>query len=159
MLCKTLVFLTHLLHSPRTKLSFSCLLHWSTCIEASYILLYTKQTNQPKTVRISNNQVVQLIIFVIFMISINSWYNNGYFHLFEFDYLKSAPVVLENFGYMDPRSLLLINKLITCSLAAKNMNKVKGDVNYVFKTPSSVIMAKSETKAALSRYYYTCCPF
>ena len=51
---------------------------------------------------------------------------------------------------MDPRSLSLINKLI--SLAAKNMHKIKADVNYIFKTQLSVSMAKSEAKAGLSRY-------
>ena len=72
---------------------------------------------------------------------------------YGYENLKPAPVIIENFGYMDPRSLSLINKLI--SLAVKNMNKIKADVNYIFKTQLSVSMAKSEVKAGLSRYYYT----
>ena len=51
---------------------------------------------------------------------------------FGYDQLQSAPIILENFGYMDPRSLLLINKLIT--LAAKNMHKIRADVDFTFKT-------------------------
>ena len=54
---------------------------------------------------------------------------------------------------MDPRSLLLINKLIV--LAAKNMNKNKADVNYFFKTKLSFVLAKAEARAGLARYYYT----
>ena len=76
------------------------------------------------------------------------------FHQAKFNYgyehLKPAPIIFENFGYMDPRSLLLINKLIT--LAAKNMHKVRADVKYSFKTKLSLIMANAEAKAGLARY-------
>ena len=56
---------------------------------------------------------------------------------------------------MDPRSLLLLNKLIT--LAEKNMHKVRPDVDYDIKTKISTILAKSEAMARLARYYYTVC--
>ena len=64
---------------------------------------------------------------------------------FGYEKLKSEAIIFENFGYIDPRSLLLLNKLIT--LAAKNMNKNKADVNYFFKTKLSFVLAKSEAKA------------
>ena len=94
----------------------------------------------------------------------NGYYANRYYQekldyfqqaKFEFGYekLKAEPIIIENFGYIDPRSLLLLNKLI--QLAAKNMNKDTADVNYFFKTKLSYIMAKSDAKAGLSRYYYT----
>ena len=54
---------------------------------------------------------------------------------------------------MDPRSLLLLNKLIT--LAAKNMHKLRADVDYTIKTKISTILAKAEARAGLARYYYT----
>ena len=54
---------------------------------------------------------------------------------------------------MDPRSLLLINKLIT--LAAKNMHKIRADVDFTFKTQLSTILAKAEARAGLARYYYS----
>ena len=54
---------------------------------------------------------------------------------------------------MDPRSLLILNKLIT--LAAKNMHKLRSDVDYIIKTKISTILAKSEARAGLARYYYT----
>ena len=72
---------------------------------------------------------------------------------FGYEKLKPEPIIFENFGYIDPRSLLLINKLI--KLAAKNMNKNIADVNYFFKTKLSFCIAKSEAKAGLARYYYT----
>ena len=53
---------------------------------------------------------------------------------------------------MHPRSLLLLNKLIT--LAAKNMHKPRADVDYEIKTKISTILAKSEARAGLARYYY-----
>ena len=56
-------------------------------------------------------------------------------------------------GLVDPRSSLLINKLIT--LAAKNMNKLRSDVNYIFKTKISDIIAKVDAKAGLAIYCYT----
>ena len=71
---------------------------------------------------------------------------------FGYETLKSAPIILENFGYMDPRSLLLLNKLIT--LAAKNMHKTRSDVDYDIKAKISTILAKSEARAGLARYYY-----
>ena len=94
----------------------------------------------------------------------NGYYANTYYQhkiqyfqkaKFNFGYeqLKSAPIIFENFGFIDPRSLLLINKLI--SLAAKNMNKVKSDIDYIFKTKLSNILAKAEAKAGLARYYYS----
>ena len=66
---------------------------------------------------------------------------------FNFGYqnLKSEPIILENFGFMDPPSLLLLNKLIT--LAAKNMYTLRADVDYEIKTKISTILAKSETRA------------
>ena len=66
--------------------------------------------------------------------------------------MKSAPIILENFGDMDPRSLLWLNKLIT--LAAKNIHKVRADVDYEIKSKISTILAKSEARAGLARYYY-----
>ena len=45
---------------------------------------------------------------------------------FGYEMLQPAPIIIENFGYMDPRSLLLLNKLVT--LAAKNMHKLRNDV-------------------------------
>ena len=94
----------------------------------------------------------------------NGYYANKYYQeklnyfqeaKFKFGYekLKSEPIIIENFGYIDPRSLLLLNKLIV--LAAKNMNKDKNDVNYFFKTKLSYVLAKSEAQAGLARYYYT----
>ena len=71
---------------------------------------------------------------------------------FGYENLQSEPIILENFGYMDPRSLLLLNKLIT--LAAKNMHKPRADVDYELKTKISTILAKSEARAGLARYYY-----
>ena len=72
---------------------------------------------------------------------------------FGYENLKSEPMIFENFGYMDPRSLLLLNKLIT--LAAKNMHKLRADVDYTIKTKISTILAKAEARAGLARYYYT----
>ena len=63
-------------------------------------------------------------------------------------------MIFENFGYVDPRSLLLLNKLTT--LAAKNMHKSRADVDYSIKTKLSTILAKSEAKAGLARYYSHC---
>ena len=94
----------------------------------------------------------------------NGYYANKYYQAkleyfheakFKFGYqkLKAEPIIFENFGYIDPRSLLLINKLI--KLAAKNMNKKVADVNYFSKTKLSYCIAKSEVKACLARYYYT----
>ena len=71
---------------------------------------------------------------------------------FGYEKLKSAPIIFENFGFMDPRSLLLLNKLIT--LAAKNMHKLRADVDFTIKTRLSTILAKSEARAGLARYYY-----
>ena len=39
--------------------------------------------------------------------------------------------------------------------SAKNMNKLKADINYVFKTKISNISAKAEAKAGLARYYHS----
>ena len=41
---------------------------------------------------------------------------------FGYDHLKSAPIILENFRFLDQRSLLLINKLI--SLAARKTRQL-----------------------------------
>ena len=71
---------------------------------------------------------------------------------FRYENLKSAPIIFENFAYINPRSLLL-NKLIT--LAAKNMHKSRADVDCAFKTKISTILVKSEARAGLARYYYT----
>ena len=79
-----------------------------------------------------------------------------YFHQAKFNFgyetLQPAPIIIENFGYTDPRSLLILNKLIT--LAAKNMHKMRNDVDYTIKTKISTILAKSEARAGLARYYY-----
>ena len=72
---------------------------------------------------------------------------------FGYETLKAAPIIFESFGYVDPRSLFLINKII--SLAAKNMNKKRADINHIFKTKISNILAKAEAKAGLARYYYS----
>ena len=55
--------------------------------------------------------------------------------------------------FVDPRSLLLLNKLIT--VAAKNMHKLRADVDCSIKTQISTTLAKSEARAGLARYYYT----
>ena len=81
-----------------------------------------------------------------------NYFNKAKFN-FGYEKLKSAPIIFENFGYVDPRSLSLLNKLI--SLASKNMHKRKSDINCVFKTKISNIIAKADAKAGLARYYYS----
>ena len=81
-----------------------------------------------------------------------NYFNKAKFN-FGYEKLKSAPVIFEKLGYIDPRSVLLINKLI--SLASKNMHKRRSDVNYIFKTKISTIIAKVDAKAGLARYYYS----
>ena len=94
----------------------------------------------------------------------NGYYANTYykhkikfFHQAKFNFgyetLKAAPIIIESFGYVDPRSLYLLNKIIT--LAAKNMNKSRADINHIFKTKISNILAKADAKAGLARYYYS----
>ena len=63
---------------------------------------------------------------------------------YGYENLKPAPVTIENFRYMDLRSLSLINKLIC--LAVKNMNKIKSDVNYIFKTQLSVSIWQNQKR-------------
>ena len=81
-----------------------------------------------------------------------SHFNKAKFN-FGYEKLKSTPIIFENFGYIDPRSLLLINKLV--SLAAKNTHKQRSDVNYVFKTKISNIITKAHAKAGLAPHYYS----
>ena len=76
---------------------------------------------------------------------------------FGYENLKSAPIILENFRYMDPRSLLLLNNLITP--AAKNMHKLRHDVDYTIKTKisnSSEVRGKGRTGTIL---LYVCGDF
>ena len=72
----------------------------------------------------------------------------NYFQKAKFNYgyenLKSAPVIFENFGYVDPQSVLIINKLIKS--APKNMNKTLADVNYVFKQRLALSYRKLKLK-------------
>ena len=72
--------------------------------------------------------------------------------IFGYESLQSRPFIMESFGYVDPRSLLLLNKLIT--LAARNMNKDFAIVNYNFKLKLSTLLAKADANAGLARYYY-----
>ena len=72
--------------------------------------------------------------------------------IFGYQNLSSIPFIIENFGYIDQRSLLFLNKIIT--IAASNMNKDRDLVNYDIKLKLNVKLMKAEANAGLARYYY-----
>ena len=72
--------------------------------------------------------------------------------MFGYQNLVSKLFILENFGYIDPRSLLLLNKLIT--IASKNMHKERALVNYNIKLKINTLLLKAEANAGLARYFY-----
>ena len=51
--------------------------------------------------------------------------------VFSYENLNSEPIIFENFGYIDLRSLLLLTKLVR--LEAKNTQKDKAAINYLMK--------------------------
>ena len=62
--------------------------------------------------------------------------------VFGYENLNSEPIIFENFGYIDLRSLLLLTKLVR--LEVKNMQKDKGSFNYLIIYNEIIIEIKLE---------------
>ena len=69
-----------------------------------------------------------------------------------FEDSKPAPVIFETFGYIDPRSRRVLDRII--KLAAMNMNTNVGKIKTNIYTKIGISLAKSDAQAGIARYYY-----